>query len=165
MHSHMDILGSQLHIISSVHMVYTVKSLCSTVVSSPNPLRSSHEQMASIPVGGEEVPIELYFQVVDLWTAGCSNTNIIDTLFHTKNPIQPPLSTDTIINIIYNQKIMQSGIKAPSTTLHVPSHSSRRLSRIASVSELDDLSVAEMVAQKKEKERIGLRQMLAKLSA
>lgn len=143
----------------------TVKSLCYTVVSSPNPLRSSHEQMASIPVGGEEVPLELYFQVVDLWTAGFSNTNMIDTLFHPKNPIQPPLSTDTIMNIIYNPKIMQSGIKVPSTTLHVPSHSSRRLSRIASVSELDDLSVAEMVAQKKEKERIGLRQMLAKLSA
>lgn len=121
--------------------------------------------MASISVGDEEVPLGLYFQVVDLWTAGYSTTNIINTLMNLKGSMQLSLSAETITNIIYNQEVMQAGTKKPSSNLSVTATNNRRLSRIASVSELDDLSVAQMVAHKKEKERLGLRQMLAKLSA
>lgn len=120
--------------------------------------------MASISVGCEEVPLALYFQVVDLWTAGYSTINIVNTLINLKSTTQSSLSAHTITDIIYNQQVMQSGTDSTRTNLTVPHNSSRRLSRIASVSELDDLSVAQMVAQKKEKEKLGLRQMLAKLS-
>lgn len=121
--------------------------------------------MASISVGCEEVPLTLYFHVVDLWVAGYSTINIINTLVDFQSETQSPLSADTIANIIHNQEIIQAENESRTTHLTVLPCSSRRLSRIANVSELDDLSVAHMVAQKKEKEKLGLRQMLAKLSA
>lgn len=121
--------------------------------------------MASIPVGCEEVPLALYFQVVDLWTAGYSDIKIIDAIINSKASTQISLSPDTIANIIYNQELMQQGTNLLTVNGHARSQNSRRLSRIASVDELDDLSVAQMVAQKKEKEKLGFRQLLAKLSA
>lgn len=121
--------------------------------------------MATIPVGCEEVPLALYFQVVDLWTAGYSDIRIINAIINSKESMQLSLSPDTIANIIYNQELMQQGTNMLTVNGHTGSQNSRRLSRIASVDELDDLSVAQMVAQKKEKEKLGLRQLLAKLSA
>lgn len=122
----------------------------------------------TISVCGTEVPLPLYFQVIDLYNAGHNTDSILVHIVATTQISSIDVLRETVQNIILNLQL----IKNPSQKLTVPKGSeadeiaSRRNSRIEFVGELDDLNSARLLAEdklRKEKERRTLRQFLAKL--
>lgn len=125
-----------------------------------------HHDSPSIGVCGEEVPLSLYWHAVDLWAAGHTPDSIVVHIVATNNISNVEWLRNIVQNIVYNQELIhQESLLTPTNNM-TRSHSrpeARRHSRILNVGELDDLHVAHMVAEKKEKERAGLRHLLSKL--
>lgn len=127
------------------------------------PLDAHETIVPSITVCDTDVPLPLYWQAVDLWSAGHPADSIVVHIVATR-PVKDLNSFHDIVrNIVYNQELVKQTTTVP-PALTLPSRDSRRNSCIINVGELDDLSVASMVARKKEKERLGLKQLLSKLS-
>lgn len=122
---------------------------------------STADSQATIGVCGSDVPLSIYWQAVDLWSAGHSVESIIVHIVATRTVPDIDEFRAIVSNIVYNQELIQSSGR---TSRLVPTQRDmRRNSRINFVGELDNLDVAQMVAQRKEKERLGLKQFLAKL--
>lgn len=116
---------------------------------------------ATVSVFGTEVPLSLYWQAVDLWSAGHSTESIVVHVVATRTVGDIQEFRKTVSNIVYNQELIKGSTRA--SNIQKETRDMRRNSRIHFVGELDNLDVAQMVAQRKEKERLGLKQFLAKL--
>lgn len=119
------------------------------------------DSQVTIGVCGTEVPLSIYWQAVDLWTAGHSPESIVVRIVATRTVADIQEFRETVANIVYNQELIK--LSNRSSRLATTQRDMRRNSRIHFVGELDNLDVAQMVAERKEKERLGLKQFLAKL--
>jgi len=125
----------------------------------------SHHDSPSIGVCGEEVPLPLYWRAVDLWAAGHTSDSIFVHIVATSTISDVESLRGIVRNIVYNQELIHRvPLLTPSDDMAQANArpDARRNSRIQDVNELDDLRVAETVAEKKEKERAGLRHLLSK---
>ncbi|KAK6372084.1 hypothetical protein LTR64_003997 [Lithohypha guttulata] len=118
-------------------------------------------QIATILVGDAEVPLSLYWQAVDLWEAGHSSERIVVHIVATRNVSNLAMFRETIQHIVYNQELIKRSTIPAIITNTNPGM--RRNSRIENVDELDNLDVADKVAQRREKEKLGLKQLIARL--
>lgn len=116
-----------------------------------------------ITVLDQEVPLPFYWQVVDLWTAGYSSDSIFARLVATNDVQKPEQSREVIEQIVYNQELIQRSTSQDLVQSDTLVQNARRKSRIQEVVELDDLGLAQLIARRKEKKKLGLRQLLAKI--
>jgi len=126
----------------------------------------NHHKSPSIVVCGEEVPLPLYWRTVDLWSAGHTSDSIVVHLVASNAFPNVELLRDIVRNITWNQELIHQGslLTPVSDVTQADIRSdTRRNSRISDVDEVDDLQVAQMVADKKQKERASLRNLLFKL--
>ena len=126
--------------------------------------KPSHHDQPSIAVGGEDVSLTLYWRTVDLWLAGHTNDSIVDHIVATSTSFSVDALRDIVRNIIWNQELIhQEPFLTPSSSVVSANAGAdtRRNSRILDVEELDDLDVAQKVADKKQ--RASLRDLLHKL--
>jgi len=126
----------------------------------------SNHNPPSITVCGEEVPLPLYWRTVDLWSAGHTSDSIVVHIVASGSIPNVELLRDIVRNIVWNQELIRQGslLTPTNDVAHTKSQSdTRRNSRISDVDEVDDLQVAQMVAEKKQKERASLRNLLSKL--
>lgn len=126
----------------------------------------SHHYPPSITVCGEEVPLPLYWRTVDLWSAGHTSDSIVVHVVASSTIPNVELLRDIVRNIVWNQELIHQGsfLTPINDVAQTKGRSdTRRNSRISDVDEVDDSQVAQMVAEKKQKERASLRNLLSKL--
>jgi len=134
-------------------------------------LTLTHETLPSIHICNTEVRIPLYRCPVDLHTAYHTPDSIYT---HTvASSISPVLNIDSLCdisrNIVYNQELIQrSSLLTPTLaptndTMQAEGALDMRQLEDRQLRELDDLHVAQMVVEKKERERAGSRCLFSKL--
>ena len=119
--------------------------------------------LPTIAVGSEEVSLDLYFEAIDLWSAGLSPCSIVAQLGSYQETKHTNLTHDTVVNIIFNQEVMRQNASVSTNRHPVDQEKHNWSARISTVSELADLDVANMVARKREKEKLGLKQFISRL--
>lgn len=140
----------------------------------PNSASHPPAPTPTISVSGTEVPLPLYFQAIDLYTAGHNTDSILVHIVATTPISNIDVLRETVQNIILNLQLISNSSQTLTVTGGSGSGSgsgseenvSRRNSRIEFVGELDDLETARLLAGEKsrrEKERRTLRGLLGRL--
>lgn len=129
---------------------------------------SSCHDAALIVINDEEVPLFLYWYIVDLSNAGHTVDSIVVHVAASTTMWNIKALEPVVHNIINNEDLIlrefQSQSHSSVTLALAPNlGDTRRNPRIIDVSEFDVLDVTNMVATQKVKERAGLLSLLAKL--
>lgn len=120
--------------------------------------------LPTISVFGNEVPLPIYFQIIERHNAGHNVDSIIVHMVATTPISNIDTLRDTVEGIILNLRLIENSSHA--LTLLPDREDNRRNSRIEFVGDLDDLNSAGLMAEErekeedKEKERVSLRQRL-----